>query len=77
MNQRIQELMQEADRRCSETRGVYDLILANLIVAECARVARATPCPYTSDAMRQQLGHTWDMASSAAGREIEEYFGVR
>ena len=39
MNQRIQELMQEADRRCSETRGVYDLILAELIVRECADIA--------------------------------------
>lgn len=28
--------MAEADRKCSETRGVYDEILAELIVRECA-----------------------------------------
>ena len=49
---------------------------AELIVRECARVARATPCPYTDELMIQQLGHTWDMASSAAGREIVQHFRV-
>ena len=49
---------------------------AELLVRECARVARATPCPYTDELMKQQLGHTWDMASSAAGREIVQHFGV-
>ena len=36
MNERIRELIKEADRLCSETRGVYDEILAELIVRECA-----------------------------------------
>lgn len=36
MNERIRELMAEADRKCSETRGIYDEILAELIVRECA-----------------------------------------
>ena len=35
MNERIRELIQAADRQCSETRGVYDEILAKLIVKEC------------------------------------------
>ena len=39
MNERIKELMAEADRKCSETRGIYDEILAELIVHECANVA--------------------------------------
>ena len=33
--------MAEADRKCSETRGVYDEILAELIVKETLQVARA------------------------------------
>jgi hypothetical protein len=49
---------------------------AEKIIQECARVARATPCPYTDELMIQQLGHTWDMASSEAGREIIKHFGV-
>ena len=40
MNERIHELIQEADRKCSETRGVYDEILAKLIVQECADYIR-------------------------------------
>jgi hypothetical protein len=39
MNERIRELMAEADRKCSETRGIYDEILAQLIVRECADIA--------------------------------------
>ena len=35
MNERIRELIAEADRKCSETRGIYDEILAELIVREC------------------------------------------
>ena len=40
MNERIKKLIQEADRKCSETRGVYDEILAKLIVQECANYIR-------------------------------------
>ena len=35
MNERIRQLMAEADRKCSETRGIYDEILAELIIQEC------------------------------------------
>jgi hypothetical protein len=49
---------------------------AEKIVKECARIARATPCPYEQDEVRQRLGHTWDMASLEAGREIVKHFGV-
>lgn len=38
MNERIRELIQAADRKCSETRGVYDEILAELIVGRCIQV---------------------------------------
>ena len=37
MNERIKELIAEADRKCSETRGIYDEILAKMIVRECAK----------------------------------------
>ena len=49
---------------------------AESIVQECARIARATPCPYDDEELRQRLGHTWDMASLAAGQEIVSHFGV-
>ena len=49
---------------------------AELIVEECARVARATPAPNFHEHLKQQLGHTWDMAASEAGREIVKHFGV-
>ena len=80
MNERIRELMEQA--------GLYDFVIksmgideemekfAELIVEECARIARATPCPYEEDEVRQRLGHTWDMASLEAGREIVKHFGV-
>ena len=54
----------------------YTEKFAELIVRECARIARATPCPYEEDEVRQRLGHTWDMASLEAGREIVKHFGV-
>jgi hypothetical protein len=49
---------------------------AELIIEECARVARATPAPNFHEHLKQQLGHTWDMAASEAGREIVKHFGV-
>ena len=48
---------------------------AELIVQECARIARATPCPYNDEETKQVLGHTWDIAALAAGRSIKDYFG--
>ena len=83
MNERIQALADQAEDYADsivdqggEFHPAYTKKFAELIVRECARVARATPCPYTNELMIQQLGHTWDMASSAAGREIIQHFGV-
>jgi len=51
MNERIKKLIQAADRQCSETRGVYDEIFAELIVRECVRELEVSrKCdPYTGD----------------------------
>ena len=49
---------------------------AELIILECAKVARATPGPNFHEHLKQQLGHTWDMAAAEAGREIVKHFGV-
>jgi hypothetical protein len=49
---------------------------AELIIQECARVARATPAPNFHEHLKQQLGHTWDMAAIEAGREIVKHFGI-
>ena len=83
MNNQIEDLMYRAGltaQGCWDKFDEYDKQALNkfaeLIVRECARVARATPCPYTDEIMIQQLGHTWDMASSAAGREIVQHFRV-
>ena len=90
MNERIRQLADEAVTRValrcegsmeSDKHGEWirynDLgKFAELIVRECARIARATPCPYEEDEVRQRLGHTWDMASLEAGREIVKHFGV-
>ncbi len=87
MNKRIQELVKQADIEfdvSSDNYGVdtatvipYDLEkFAELIIRECARVARATPAPDFHEHLKQQLGHTWDMAASEAGREIVKHFGV-
>jgi len=42
MNERIKELMAEADRKCSETHGIYDEILAELIIRECLIIVEPT-----------------------------------
>jgi len=47
MNERIKELMAEADRKCSETRSIYDEILAQLIVKEmCGLMEQAEDDAY-------------------------------
>jgi hypothetical protein len=81
MNERILELADKAgadiwDNQASA--GSYFNIekFAELIIKECARVARATPAPNFHEHLKQQLGHTWDMASSEAGREIVKHFGI-
>jgi len=92
MNERIKDLAREAgyylydltethEIKTVETDSTDEWItlekFAELIVQECARIARATPCPYEEDEVRQRLGHTWDMAASEAGREIVNHFGVK
>ena len=75
MNERIQELAEES---YNEFYTIHiDLEkFAQLIILECARIARATPAPDFDDLVKQQLGHTWDMAAIEAGREIIKHFGV-
>jgi hypothetical protein len=78
MNKRLKELAADAGYPDYMTYG-QDKVLerfAELIVQECARVARATPAPNFHEHLKQQLGHTWDMASVEAGREIVKHFGV-
>ena len=77
MNERIQELAEQAG--ISYLSSVHPDMwgkFAELIVKECARIARATPCPYEEEEVKQRLGHTWDMASLEAGRGISKHFGL-
>jgi hypothetical protein len=81
MNERIKQLSKQAVDYASACEaeawdGAYERKFAELIVRECARVARATPAPNFHEHLKQQLGHTWDMAASEAGREIVKHFGV-
>ena len=83
MNERIEHCLYQAGltaQGCWEDLDTYTQEsiekFAELLIQECARVARATPCPYLDEELRQRLGHTWDMASLAAGQEIVSHFGV-
>ena len=85
MNNRIQELVLQAGGNFADSPLEFAVVFgeledfekfAELIVRECAQVARATPSPNFHEHLKQQLGHTWDMASSEAGREIIKHFGV-
>jgi hypothetical protein len=73
---RIYEQVHNTEQCMEEYREVYNKKFAELIVRECARVARATPFPDTDVEVRKTFGHTWDMASVEAGREIVKHFGV-
>lgn len=82
MNERIKELSLQAsdsipdDVSAEHAMYLFQKKFAELIVKECARIARATPAPYFDAQLKEQLGHTWDMAAIEAGREIIKYFGV-
>jgi hypothetical protein len=85
MNERIRLLADQAyemtqDEFRQDWNGDWDRKFqekfALLIVQECARIARATPAPDFDDLVKQQLGHTWDMAAIETGREIIKHFGV-
>ena len=85
MNERIKALAIEADFalyedgnfRSDPGQWINQEIsqFAELIIQECARIARATPCPYDDEEIKQVFGHTWDIAALAAGRSIKDYFG--
>lgn len=78
MNERIKELAEQAGSTHKQSLGVYQFYayeltkFAELIIDECARIASATPCPYKDDRMMENLGHTWDMACSAAGNAVRK-----
>lgn len=59
-----------------EVDAIHYKKFAELLIKECARIARATPCPYEEEEVKQRLGHTWDMASLEAGRSISKHFGL-
>jgi hypothetical protein len=85
MNEKIRELRRLAERYtldipapldAHEFDAIFDETFAELIVRECARVARITPCPYTDVVLMRNLGHTWDMACVESGNLIMKHFGV-
>ena len=71
MNERIKELIAEADRKCSETRGIYDEILAELIVQKCVDISddyvKDCTCEEHIDCKHPR---------SAIGRKIREYLNA-
>lgn len=76
MNERIMELAEQAE---TKEVGYYFFDrekFAELLIRECARIARATPCPDFDEHVKEQLGHTWDMAAIESGREIVKHFGI-
>lgn len=40
MDNKIREMVKKADSICSETRGVFDEILVQVVAKECAKIAR-------------------------------------
>ena len=66
MNERIRGLIQAADRKCSETRGVYDEILAELIVRECLAIC---------DEVQWQYGQ-YTFTAIAVKNRVIEHFGI-
>ena len=82
MNERIKQLAEGMFDVVIDHRGREDYStdyagierFAQVIIQECARIARATLCPY-DDETKQAFGHTWDIAALAAGRSIKNYFG--
>ena len=83
MNERIKQLAEGMFDVVIDHRGREDYStdyagierFAQVIIQECARIARATPCPYNDEEIKQVFGHTWDIAALAAGRSIKDYFG--
>ena len=65
MNERIRELIAEADRKCSETRGIYDEILAELIIQDCMDVVDGYTKPRTFDTHYDAVA------------QIEQLFGIK
>ena len=82
MNERIKQLAEGMFDVVIDNRGREDYSIdyagierfAQVIIQECARIARATPCPYDDEEIKQVFGHTWDIAALAAGRSIKNYF---
>ena len=81
MNERIKQLAEGMFDVVIDHRGREDYStdyagierFAQVIIQECARIARSTLCPY-NDETKQVLGHTWDIATLEAGRSIKNYF---
>jgi len=65
MNERIRKLMAEADRKCSETRGIYDEILAELIIQDCMDVVDGYTKPRTFETHYDAV------------EQIEQLFGIK
>jgi hypothetical protein len=82
MNERIKELMAEADRKCSETRGIYDEILAELIVRECIELAMNEKSRYASLYNKESDANKYLTMLHCAtsmdnyGLLLKEHFGV-
>jgi len=81
MNDRIKKLKEQATsytwNGVDVTEELDESMFAKLIIKECAKIAKANPCPYQDPEQRKMLGHTWDMASVEAGNEILKHFGCQ
>lgn len=71
MNEQIKELIRKADSRCSETRGVFDEILAKMVVQECIDTINNT-----SNGYRDYRNQIEDAMREACIYDIKAKFGM-
>ena len=71
MNERLRELMIEADYAAPELAGRAQK-LAELIVRECARVVNDTEYPYENESDK----NTWDTCCVWSAEKLKKHFGV-
>lgn len=75
LNPEDESLRSETEDAVVEVPKAFIDKFAELLIAECVRIAKSTPCPYTDEETRKLHGHTWDMACIEAGNHVKEQIG--
>ena len=76
MNERIKELIKQADDKCSETHGIFDEILAHVILNDVLECVEENRQKFFNNWIKNRSAYLAQYGAERIHKSIKERYGI-